>query len=69
MAAIDQRDIQLAFQLGNRSRQRGLRHVALLGGPGEVALLGDRDEVLQLSEEHPHLLRLQAPLSLRLACG
>ncbi|BBX98823.1 hypothetical protein MLAC_41170 [Mycobacterium lacus] len=40
--------------------------MALLGGPGEVALSGDRDKVLQLTEEHPHLLGTRAPVSLRL---
>ena len=55
VSAVDQGDVQLAFELGDRGRQRRLRHVALLGGPGEVSLLGDRDEVLQLTKEHPHL--------------
>jgi len=30
----------------------------IIKGPGEVALLSDRNEVLQLTEEHPHLLGL-----------
>jgi hypothetical protein len=48
--AIDQRDVELSFELGDRGGQCGLGDVALLGRPGEVALLGDRNEVLQLTE-------------------
>ena len=70
VSAIDQRDVQLSFELGDRGGKCGLGDVALLGRPGEVALLGDRDEVLQLTEKHPHSsmfgLGLRAPMSLRL---
>ena len=58
MPAVDQGDVQLPFQLGDRRGQRGLGDVALLGRPGSVALAGDRDEILQLPEKHPHLLGL-----------
>ncbi|CKR90080.1 Uncharacterised protein [Mycobacterium tuberculosis] len=58
VSAIDQGDVEFAFELGDCRRQRRLRHVALLSGPSEMPLLGDRDEVLQLTEEHPHLLGL-----------
>jgi hypothetical protein len=33
--------------------QRRLGNAQLLGGPGEVSLLGDRHEVAQMAEFHP----------------
>ncbi len=67
VAAIDQRDVQLTFQLGDRGGECGLGYEALLGRPGEVALGGDHDEILQLAEQHPHSsvfgLGLRAPIT------
>ena len=43
---------EFALQRPNRDRQRGLNHPQPLRRPGEAALLGDRDEVLQLPQFH-----------------
>jgi hypothetical protein len=41
---------QLLFELGDRLRERRLRHVEPLGGTPEVLLLHDREEVAQVSQ-------------------
>ena len=43
---------QLAFQTLDLCADRGLGDVDPLGRPGEVGLLGDGDEILQLSKFH-----------------
>ncbi|SFR18443.1 hypothetical protein SAMN04488564_104817 [Lentzea waywayandensis] len=50
--AQEQRRAELHLQRPDRRRQRGLGDVHPARGPGEVAVLGDRDEVLKLSEFH-----------------
>src|SRR4029077_17472085 len=54
---VDQCDVELALELGDRCRERRLRHVACLRGPGEVSLARHRDEILQLAEQHQRLVR------------
>ena len=54
VSAVDQGYVQLAFQLGDCSRERGLGHIAPFRRSREVPLLGNRDKVLQLSKEHPY---------------
>lgn len=50
--AQEQRRPQLHLQRADRRRQAGLGDAQAFGSPGEVAFLGDREEVLQLSELH-----------------
>ncbi|GAA3637112.1 hypothetical protein GCM10022267_24530 [Lentzea roselyniae] len=50
--AQEQRRAELDLQRADRRREARLRDVHPAGGPGEVALVGDREEVLQLSEFH-----------------
>ena len=47
LGAFEQRDAQLFFQLLHGDRQRGLRHVAALGGASEVALLGQGYDITE----------------------
>ena len=53
---VDKCDVELPFELGDRGRERGLRHVAGFCCPREVSFLGYLDEVLQLTEQHERLL-------------
>jgi hypothetical protein len=50
-----------AFQPGDLVAQRRLRHPATAGGPRETQLLGDGDEVLELTQIHlfPRLIAAQ----------
>jgi hypothetical protein len=43
---------ELALEPGDLLADRGLHHRQPLGGPAEVQLLGDGDEVPQLAELH-----------------
>ena len=56
LPAIDEGDAQLAFQLGDRRRQGGLRHVTAFRRTREVSFPGHRHEVLQLAKQHRSLL-------------
>ena len=49
---VEQLGTELPFQLADLGADAGLADVHALGGPGEVPLLGDRDEVLQLPQFH-----------------
>ena len=49
---VEQLGAQLSFQLPDLGADAGLADVHPLGRPGEVPLLGDRDEVLQLPQLH-----------------
>ena len=50
--ALDQLDAELGLELLELGRQGRLADVAGLGGPAEVAVLVDGDEVLQVPEVH-----------------
>src|SRR5690606_15339266 len=50
--ALDEIDSELAFELLELGRQRRLTHVAGFRRPPEVAMVGDRDEVLQVADVH-----------------
>ena len=50
--AFDQLDAELLLQLLDLGRQRRLAHEAGLGGLAEVAVLGHRDEILQVAQVH-----------------
>jgi hypothetical protein len=43
---------ELTFEIADLLRQRRTRNVEPLGGPTEMQVLGNRDEVAQLSEFH-----------------
>ncbi|GDY72168.1 hypothetical protein SAV31267_016530 [Streptomyces avermitilis] len=47
--ALEQRATELALQGADRGGHPGLHHVQPTGGTRETQLLGDRDEVLQLT--------------------
>ena len=49
---VQKRLAEFAFQPLDLCADRGLRHMDPLGRPGEVGLLGDRDEVLELPKFH-----------------
>ena len=49
---LDQRETDLVLQATDLLGQCRLSDVLTSGGPGEVALLGERDEVAQLTEIH-----------------
>ena len=51
-AAHEQRRAQLGLQRPDRGGQTRLGDLQQLRGPGEVGLLGDRDEVFQLAQLH-----------------
>ena len=50
--ALEQRRAQFLLQVGNLVAERGLHHVAALGGTGEVALLGQGHGEFELLEIH-----------------
>ena len=50
--ALEQRCAQFLLKMGDLVTERGLHHVAALGGAGEVALLGQGDGELELLEIH-----------------
>jgi hypothetical protein len=52
---LEQPGAELALQRPHRDRQRRLNHCQPLRRPGEAALLGDRDEVLQLPQLHGYV--------------
>jgi hypothetical protein len=49
---VDQKGPQLVLELPDLGAHPGLADVHAVGRPGEVGLLGDRDEVLQLPDLH-----------------
>ena len=49
---VEQLGAEFAFELADLGADAGLADVHPLGGTGEVGLLGDRDEVLQLPQFH-----------------
>ena len=49
---VEQFDAKFLFQPADRCREGRLHNVYPLGGPGEVQLGGDGDEVLQVAEFH-----------------
>ena len=55
--ALDELDAELALQLLELHRQRGLGHERRLGRPAEVAVLGHGHEVLELTQVHGWCLR------------
>ena len=54
--AGEQGDAELGLELADLLRQRRLRHVEAFGGPAEVPLLGDGDEVAEVAQFHPLIL-------------
>ena len=52
LVAFDQRCAHLGLELADRSRQSRLRDVADLGGPAEMLLPAERDEVAEMPELH-----------------
>jgi hypothetical protein len=48
----EQRGLQLPLQSPDRGRQAGLGHEQAFGRPGEVLVLGDRHEVLEMAQFH-----------------
>ena len=63
---LEQGDAVLAFQPGDLIAQRGLHDVTTRRGPGEVQLLGDGDEVLELADIHlvPRLIQSKSCVGL-----
>ncbi|MNL81029.1 hypothetical protein D3C87_2080290 [compost metagenome] len=51
---VEQFDAEVAFKLLDRLGDRGLRDREVLRRPRDRALLGDGDEILQLSEGEGH---------------
>jgi hypothetical protein len=49
---VEQRLAELGLQAADLLADGGLRDQQALGGAGEVALVGDRDEVLKLPQFH-----------------
>ena len=47
-------DPEVTLELRDLTGQRRLRDEETLGSPGEVELLGDRDEVAQVPQVHVH---------------
>ena len=50
--AVEQRDVEFVLELADRVGQRGLGDVQLLGGPAEVAGVGHRGEIAQVTQVH-----------------
>ncbi len=48
----EQRGLQLPFQGADRGREPGLGHHQPLGRTGEVLVLGDGDEMLEMTQFH-----------------
>ena len=55
-AAPEQQDADFFFQLGELLAERRLGDMQFFGGAGEILLLGDLDDVLQLAEFHVYAL-------------
>lgn len=53
--AVEQLHAQLLFQLPHLLRQGRLRNVQRLGGAGEVAMLGDSEQVAQVAKQHGNI--------------
>jgi hypothetical protein len=51
-AALEDLDVELVFELFDRHRQCRLADETRFGGPAEVPLAGDRDDVFQFGERH-----------------
>lgn len=69
---VEQRRAQLPLQGPDLLAERGLGHVRPLGGPGEVELLRDRDEIPQLAHvdvRDRHALGLSREIDLRGPAG
>src|SRR5262249_34071158 len=50
--AMEQRAAKLIFERFDRTRERGLRDTAALGGAGEVQLLAEREKIADLMQFH-----------------
>jgi hypothetical protein len=53
--ALEQRDLDLAFQGADLLRQRRLLHAELLGGTGDMAFVGHSDEVAEMAQFHRYI--------------
>jgi hypothetical protein len=51
-AAAEERDAEGILELANLLAQGGLGDVEALGGPGEIALLGDGDDIPEMAKFH-----------------
>jgi hypothetical protein len=56
----EQVEAELALDLQDLLRQRGLRNMEVLGGTGEIAVIGDGDHVSQVPNLKEHALILSA---------
>jgi hypothetical protein len=53
--AVEELDAEIGFQFLQRLRNRGLRDRQVLRGPRDRALLGHRDEILDLAKREGHV--------------
>ena len=63
VAALDDRRAEFLFELADRRREGGLRHMARFRRAAEVALAGERHEIFELSEHHVANLAVAPSLS------
>ena len=65
MAALDNRDAELLFELADAAGQGRLRDVTGLRRAGEVLFAGKRDKILKLADIHVSwiLINFQLPTS------
>ena len=50
--AVEQADAEFLFQIENLAREGGLGQMEAFSGPGEVELLGHRDEITHMAQLH-----------------
>ncbi len=53
--ALEQPKAELNLELEDLAAERRLAHVAGGGGPAEMAMLGDRDQIFQVPQIHKSL--------------
>ena len=63
MMADEQRHADFGFELGDRARNRGLRHIEALGRLGDVPAIGGGHHVAQLAQGQVHrILHQENPM-------